>query len=198
MDLVAVGAVLEDLVLAGRVPARLVAGAPTGPRRACPPCRWRILRRILPVSILRLSLLRLSVWVRLVWLSVFLRRVGMALRSLPVLLRLRRRLRPECVSSAGRDAEGGRGVHRRLPGGNRRRFRRHVTAAPRRAGCPRVDALSRRVQDGSSIAAAVVRIHVQGLVQDGAVGAGRSRRGPSHATTAPSVRRERGSSRRAA
>ena len=48
--------------------------------------------------------------------------------------------------------------------------------------------------DGSSIAAAVVRIHVQGLVQDGAVGAGRSRRGPSHATTAPSVRRERGAS----
>ena len=64
-----------------------------GCRWACLPSRWQILRRILPVSILRLSLLRLSVLVRLVWLSVFLRRVGMALRAVPVLLPLRRRVR---------------------------------------------------------------------------------------------------------
>ena len=91
---VAVGAVLEDLVLAGRVPAGLVAGAPDRDPAGL---------SALPVAditaditgIHTTAIATTAIRIRTAGMALAIRictRVGMAgLRSLPVLLRLRRR-----------------------------------------------------------------------------------------------------------
>ena len=128
-------------------------------RGAGPRPRWRARRRgrrRFLLAVLRPLLLRRPV----VRLPVPVSDAAVRLRLPP--------LRARGVGAPRGEAEGSRGLRRRLLRGRRRRLRRHVPAAARRAGRARDRAVARRLPHGAAEGVSDAGQHVPREVSDGA------------------------------